>query len=205
MKPDYLIVGSGLSALVFGALMANGKTVQILEAHEHPGGFGHTFTMAKKYTFNAQFHYVWDCGEGQTVNRVLKKLGLDREVTFERYHPDGFDHMRMPGYALDIPSEPEELIQRLSTLFPAYSDRIIHIQEHHTPLYTTESFRYRDEVVATNGENNTYYAGAYLGDGLHEGAIESAFRVAQLIGSPLALSISSFNDKNTNTLRLAKA
>jgi all-trans-retinol 13,14-reductase len=125
MKPDYLIVGSGLSALVFGALMANsGKIVQILEAHEHPGGFGHTFTMAKKYTFNAQFHYVWDCGEGQTVNRVLKKLGLDREVTFERYDPNGFDRMRMPGYALDIPSNPEELIRRLSLLFPESSDRI---------------------------------------------------------------------------------
>ncbi|MEO8892498.1 MAG: NAD(P)/FAD-dependent oxidoreductase [Coleofasciculaceae cyanobacterium] len=125
MKPDYLITGSGLSALVFGALMANsGKTVQILEAHEHPGGFGHTFTMAQKYTFNAQFHYVWDCGEGQLVDQVLKKLGLDQDVTFEQYDPDGFDHMRMPGYALDIPSEPEELIQRLSTLFPAHSDRI---------------------------------------------------------------------------------
>ncbi|URD53438.1 FAD-dependent oxidoreductase [Chroococcidiopsis sp. CCNUC1] len=61
-------------------------------------------------------------------------------------------------------------------------DRIIHVQEHHTPLYTTESFRYRDEVIATNGENNTYHAGAYLGDGLHEGAITSALRVAQLIG-----------------------
>ncbi|HEY9671759.1 MAG TPA: FAD-dependent oxidoreductase [Waterburya sp.] len=61
-------------------------------------------------------------------------------------------------------------------------DRIIHIQEHHTPFYTVESFRYRDEVVATNGENNTYHAGAYLGDGLHEGAITSALRVAQLIG-----------------------
>lgn len=61
-------------------------------------------------------------------------------------------------------------------------DLIIHTQEHHTPLYTTESFRYRDEVVATNGENNTYHAGAYLGEGLHEGAIDSAHRVAQLIG-----------------------
>jgi len=125
MKTDYLIVGSGLSALTFGALMASsGKTVQILEAHEHAGGFGHTFTMAKKYTFNAQFHYVWDCGEGQTVNRVLKKLGLDQEVTFERFDPNGFDHMRSPGHTLDIPSEPEELIQRLSHLFPAHSDRI---------------------------------------------------------------------------------
>ncbi|PZV17382.1 MAG: amine oxidase [Pseudanabaena sp.] len=60
-------------------------------------------------------------------------------------------------------------------------DRFIHKQEHHTPLYTTASFRYRDEVVETNGENNTYHAGAYLGDGLHEGAIASAFRVAELI------------------------
>ena len=32
MKPDYLIIGSGLSALTFGALMANsGKTVQIVQ------------------------------------------------------------------------------------------------------------------------------------------------------------------------------
>lgn len=125
MKVDYLIVGSGLSALVFGALMANsGKTVQILEAHEYPGGFGHTFTMAKKYKFNAQFHYVWDCGPGQLVDRVLKKLDLNKDVTFEQYDPDGFDHMRMPGYALDISSSPQTLIERLSTLFPTDRDQL---------------------------------------------------------------------------------
>ncbi|MBH8563077.1 NAD(P)/FAD-dependent oxidoreductase [Nostoc sp. CENA67] len=125
MKTDYLIVGSGLSALVFGSLMAkSGKKVQVLESHEHPGGFGHTFTMAKKYKFNAQLHYVWDCGEGQTVNRVLKKLNLDKQVTFERYDPDGFDHMRMPDYSLDIPSEPQELIWRLSHLFPENAKQI---------------------------------------------------------------------------------
>ena len=61
-------------------------------------------------------------------------------------------------------------------------DKIIQRLEHDTPLYTVESFRYRDEVVDTNGENHIYHAGAYLGDGLHEGAITSAIRVAQLIG-----------------------
>jgi uncharacterized protein len=61
-------------------------------------------------------------------------------------------------------------------------NKILEVLEHHTPLYTVESFRYRDEVVSTNGENNTYHAGAYLGDGLHEGAIASAMKVAQLIG-----------------------
>jgi phytoene dehydrogenase-like protein len=125
MRTDYLIVGSGLSGLVFGSLMAkSGKKVQVLEIHEHPGGFGHTFTMAKKYKFNAQLHYVWDCGVGHTVNRVLKKLNLDRVVTFERYDPDGFDHMRMPGYSLNIPSESQELIRRLSELFPQHTNQI---------------------------------------------------------------------------------
>ncbi len=125
MKPDFLIVGSGLSALVFGALMANaGKTVSVIEAHEHPGGFGHTFTMSNQYTFNAQLHYVWDCGEDYPVNRVLKKLNLDKEITFERYDPQGFDHMRMPGYSLDIPSDYQELIQRLTLLFPKDAEPI---------------------------------------------------------------------------------
>jgi all-trans-retinol 13,14-reductase len=122
MKTDYSIVGSGLAALVFGALMAkSGKRVQILEAHEHPGGFGHTFAIANQYKFNAQLHYVWDCGEGGSVNRVLKKLDLDRTVTFNQYDRNGFDRMRMPGYALDIPASSEELIQRLAVLFPAHT------------------------------------------------------------------------------------
>lgn len=61
-------------------------------------------------------------------------------------------------------------------------DKILHIQTHHTPLYTVAAFRYRDEVIRTNGDHNTYHVGAYLGDGLHEGAIASAMRVADLIG-----------------------
>jgi len=73
-------------------------------------------------------------------------------------------------------------------------EQIIHTQAHHTPLYTTESFQYRDEVVATNGENHTYHAGAYLGDGLHGGAITSAVRVAELIGMSQE-SISSVESK----------
>jgi uncharacterized protein len=62
------------------------------------------------------------------------------------------------------------------------AEKIIHVQQHHTPLYTVDAFRYRNEVIATNGENQTYYVGAYLGDGLHEGAVTSAMKVAAAIG-----------------------
>jgi uncharacterized protein len=60
-------------------------------------------------------------------------------------------------------------------------EKILHVQSHHTPYYAVESFHWRDEIIATNGENNTYHAGAYLADGLHEGAVTSAMRVAQLV------------------------
>jgi uncharacterized protein len=43
------------------------------------------------------------------------------------------------------------------------------------------AFRHRHEIIATNGDYHTYHVGAYLGDGLHEGAITSAMRVAALM------------------------
>ncbi len=127
MRPDYLIVGSGLSALAFGALMARaGKRVSLLEAHYAPGGYGHTFSYTHAsdvYRFNAQLHYVWNCGPEETVGRFLRKLGLEDEVTFERLDGSGFDRMRMPGYALDIPNDWDMLISRLAALFPGHADR----------------------------------------------------------------------------------
>ncbi len=128
MRPDYLIVGSGISALSFGALMArSGKRVRILEAHEHPGGYGHTFAFGsdgKAVRFNAQLHYTWNCGPGQPVNDFLRKLGLHDEVTFERFDPNGFDHMRMPGYQLDVPNDWELLGQRLQGQCPEHAAQI---------------------------------------------------------------------------------
>ena len=124
MKTDYLIIGSGLAALSFGSLMAKaGKRVKIIEAHYLPGGFGHTFELGG-YKFNAQLHYVWNCGEGRSVNTMLKTLGLDKEIAFCEYDPNGFDHMRMPGYSLDIPYDYDVLIERLQKLFPQSAENL---------------------------------------------------------------------------------
>jgi all-trans-retinol 13,14-reductase len=121
---DYLVVGSGLAGLSFAALMAaRGRSVRVLEAHEHPGGFGHTFTFetgaGKRFSFNAQLHYVWNCGEGQTVHRFLSRLGLEREITFTSYDREGYDRMRLPGWSLDVCCDWDRLADRLADLFPA--------------------------------------------------------------------------------------
>jgi predicted NAD/FAD-binding protein len=82
----------------------------------------------------------------------------------------GIDPNKYPHYSLAY-----NLGQRVNP------DKIIHRQHHNTPLYSVAAIRYRDEVIATNGENNTYHAGAYLGEGLHEGAISSAFAISELL------------------------
>ncbi len=41
--------------------------------------------------------------------------------------------------------------------------------------------RTREEIMATNGQHDTVFAGAWLYDGLHEGAIRSALEAARLL------------------------
>lgn len=124
METDYVLVGSGLASLAFGALMARaGRRVVVLEAHDVPGGYAHTFAVGP-YRFNAQLHYVWNCGPGRAVDNLLGKLGLRDAVTFVRLDPAGYDHMRIPGYALDIPSDFAELARRLRALFPAHASAL---------------------------------------------------------------------------------
>ncbi|HJN78328.1 MAG TPA: FAD-dependent oxidoreductase [Myxococcota bacterium] len=63
-------------------------------------------------------------------------------------------------------------------------ERVLHVQEHATPLYTMAALRSRPEVRKHNGERNTWFAGAWLGNGLHEGAVRSAEAVARGLGAP---------------------
>lgn len=58
--------------------------------------------------------------------------------------------------------------------------KILHKQRHHTPLYTAEAAQFRDEISAANGRNATCHAGAYLYNGLHEGAIQSALAIRSI-------------------------
>jgi predicted NAD/FAD-binding protein len=94
-----------------------------------------------------------DCGYNAYLNRLY-----------------GIDARRYPHYSLAY-----NLAKQIDP------NKIVHVQKHSTPLYTVEAVRYRQEVIATNGANHTYHAGAYLGNGLHEGAITSAYAVAKLL------------------------
>jgi all-trans-retinol 13,14-reductase len=115
---DYVIVGSGMAGLTVGSLLANsGRRVLILEAHDTPGGYAHTFPMGD-YRFCAQVHYIFHCGEGEVIHRLLDQLGIADEVTFRRLDPEGFEHVVIAGERFRIPSGLAKFRERLIQRFP---------------------------------------------------------------------------------------
>lgn len=116
---DYLFIGTGNSALTAAALLANkGYNVCMLEAHDTPGGYAHTFKMGE-YKFCAQIHYIWGCGKGGKIHEFLKKIGLEKDITFELYDKNGYDHMVLPdGSTVKIPYGFEKLARNVEEAYP---------------------------------------------------------------------------------------
>ncbi|MCG8469968.1 MAG: FAD-dependent oxidoreductase [Gemmatimonadetes bacterium] len=54
------------------------------------------------------------------------------------------------------------------------------------PVYTIESYASQPEIAAMNGQERTFFCGAYLGFGFHEDAFRSAVDVAEELGSSFA-------------------
>jgi len=122
---DYCIIGTGISALSLGALLANaGHKVCMLEAHDGPGGYAHSFKMGD-YHFCAQIHYVWGCGSGDLVNVFLKKLGLEEDLPFVSYDPEGYDHMVMPdAKRIKIPFGYDKLAENIGVAYPGQKEPV---------------------------------------------------------------------------------
>ena len=62
------------------------------------------------------------------------------------------------------------------------SSAILHRADHTVPTYNGSLAEKVGAVEGLQGKQHTYYAGAYLGNGLHEGAVTSAKKVTELLG-----------------------
>jgi phytoene dehydrogenase-like protein len=114
-----------MAALTAGALLAqSGQRVCLLEAHDQPGGYVHSFTYGA-YTFCAQIHYIWGCGRGDRIWRFLEKLGLHEEIAFEPLDPDGYDHVILPdGRRVRIPCGYDRLAANVEAACPGQGPRV---------------------------------------------------------------------------------
>jgi len=60
--------------------------------------------------------------------------------------------------------------------------KILHQANHIVPLYSKLHDKKVEIIKSINGQKHTYFAGAYLSNGLHEGAVASAIEVALKLG-----------------------
>ena len=129
----------------------------------------------------------WEANQATTVihtdTQLYKRYGHQAFTEFDMFEKENGD-AGYNAYLNRLCGLPEtaphynlayNLIERLD---PA---KIIQQQHHHTPLYTTAALRYRDEIIATNGGQHTYHAGAFLDNGLHEGAVNSGLAISGLL------------------------
>ena len=61
---DAIIIGSGAGGLTAAVALAQaGKKLLVLEQHDRPGGWTHSFTLSG-YRFSPGVHYIGDLHEG---------------------------------------------------------------------------------------------------------------------------------------------
>lgn len=116
---DTVVIGSGAGGLTAALALARaGERVLVLEQHELPGGWCHTFRL-DGHAFSPGVHYLGELGEGGRLRAIYEGLGVAHRMTFLELNPDGFDHVRVGDEAFDIPKGEAAFKERLVARFPA--------------------------------------------------------------------------------------
>ncbi len=115
---DTIIIGSGAGGLAAAICLSRaGQKVLVLEQHDVPGGWCHSFYL-NGHRFTPGVHYVGLLGEGQATNDLYRGLGIANELVFYRMNPNAYEHVMIGEERFDFPANLDELINRLSDRFP---------------------------------------------------------------------------------------
>src|SRR5688500_8875913 len=121
---DTLIVGSGAGGLASAICRARaGKKVLVLEQHDVPGGWCHSFQLHGQ-RFSPGVHYIGLVDAGQSTNQLYAGLGAANDLAFFRMNPKGYEHCWIGDEKIDLPASLKALGESLSKRFPLESKRL---------------------------------------------------------------------------------
>ena len=115
---DTIIIGSGvggLSAAIF--LSRAGQKVLVLEQHDVPGGWCHSFYL-NGHRFTPGVHYVGLLEKGQSTAKLYEALGIANDLTFFRMNPSAYEHVYIGDERFNFPGNFDDLVSSLVERFP---------------------------------------------------------------------------------------
>lgn len=115
---DVAIIGSGLGGLVCAYILSkNGMKVAVFEKHAVPGGCLQSFTRGG-LSFETGMHYIGSMGEGETLYRYFKYLGMTGKLPLSRMDVNAYELLSFHGERYRFASGYEPFIEGLSEKFP---------------------------------------------------------------------------------------
>ena len=123
-KYDVIIIGSGISGLTSGILLAQkGKKVLILEKHFKAGGWTHTFKR-KNYEWDVGIHYVGQVHKKHSPARKLFDIITNNELQWNKMD-DNYDRIIFPDQQFNFISPRSHFIEQMVEYFPESKRKIL--------------------------------------------------------------------------------
>ena len=121
---DTIVIGSGAGGLASAICLARaGQKVLVLEQHDVPGGWCHSFQLQGQ-RFSPGVHYIGLLEDGESTNALYKGLGAANDLVFFRMNPQGYEHCWIGNEKIDMPAGLNALYESLSKRFPAEKKRL---------------------------------------------------------------------------------
>lgn len=120
MKYDYIVIGSGISGLVSGIILARqGFRVAVVEKGAQPAPLLRGFKR-KGIHFDTGFHYTGSFSRGEILDTYFRHLGIADKLEKIPYDADCFDAFHFPteGSSFAFPYGYERIRERLHSEFP---------------------------------------------------------------------------------------
>ena len=125
MSKKVIIIGSGLGGLTCGVVLAkNGYDMTVLEQGAQVGGCLQCFER-RGARFETGMHFIGSAAKGQTLDRLLRYLEVEPDITLSQLDPTGYEVVSLEGQHFAFANGREPFIEQMSRYFPRQRDNLV--------------------------------------------------------------------------------